>query len=92
MGDFSGTLGDMSLPDRLECVYTLSVLLADLHDFAKAPLSDDLEKVERIDCQRLVACLFEIDLEVERTGTCSGAIPLVRCVLYGGGKRMKKAG
>jgi hypothetical protein len=82
MCDFPRTLGNMSFPDRLERVYPLSVLLADLHDFPKAALADNLEEIERFDRQRFIPSLLKVDLEVERTRAGGGGVPLVRCMLY----------
>jgi len=67
MSYFPGTLGDVGLPDRLERIYPLCVLLADLHDFTEAAFPDNCEKFEGFDRQRFVAGLFEVDFKMERT-------------------------
>ena len=65
--DLAWPLSDMRFADGFECVYTLGILLLDLHDLAEASFSDDLEQIELIDGERLVATGLEDDLEVEGT-------------------------
>jgi hypothetical protein len=79
--NFTGTLCDVGFTDCFESVYSLRVLLPDLHDLTKATLSYYFEQVEGFNCQRFVADGFEVNLEMEGPGSGSGVIPLIRCML-----------
>ena len=81
--DLARARGDVRLADRLERVHALGVLLADLHDLAEGALADDLEQVEGLDRERLVARGLEGDREVEGAGVGRGGVPLVGDVLRG---------
>lgn len=61
MRNFSRTLGDVCFPDSLECIDSLSIFFAHLHDFTKATFADNFEKVESFDCQGLISGWFEVD-------------------------------
>jgi len=49
MGDLTRSTGYVSFADRLECIDTLGILLANLHDLSKGTLPDHFEQVERVD-------------------------------------------
>lgn len=82
MCDLSRALGDMSLPDSLERIYSLCVFLPDLHNFSKAAFSYDLQQIKGLNCERFVSNWFEVYFEMERPKASCGAVPLVRGVLY----------
>ena len=77
MGDFAWSRRDVGLADGFERVYTLCVLLPDLHHLPERTLSDDLEQVERLDRQRLGARRLEVDLEMEGARAGGRGVPLV---------------
>ena len=79
--DFARARRDVRLADRLEGVYPVRVLLPDLHHLPERALPDDLEEVELLDREPLVARRLEVDLEVERARACGRGVPLIRCVL-----------
>ena len=81
MRDFTGALCYVCFTYCFESIYSLCVLLPDLHDFTKAALSYYFEQVEGFNCQRLVTDGLEVNLEMERPGSSSGVVPLVRCML-----------
>lgn len=81
MRDFSWALGDVCLPDRLESVYSLGVLLPDLHNLSKATFADDLEQIEGFDSEWFIANGLEVYFKVEGPGSGCGAVPLVRGML-----------
>jgi hypothetical protein len=82
MSDLPGALRDVRLANSLECVYPLRVLLANLHHFTETALSNYFEEIKGFDCEWFIADGLEIYLEVERTRTGSGAVPLVGGVLH----------
>jgi hypothetical protein len=77
MGNFPWPASDMRLPNSLEGVDPLCVLLPNLHHFPKAPLTDHFEQIECFDREQLVAELLKVDFEVERAGTVGRCVPLV---------------
>ena len=77
MRDLARARRDVRLADRLERVYALRVLLADLHHLAERALADHLEQVELLDREPLVPQRLEVDLEVERARTRSRVVPLI---------------
>ena len=77
MCDFTGPRCNVGFPDSLERVDPLGIFLPDLHDFTEATLSDDLEQVELFDGKGLVPRRLEVELEVERAGTCGSVVPLI---------------
>jgi hypothetical protein len=81
MCDFSRSLSDMRFPYSFESIDTLCVLFPDLHDLSETALADDLEQIERIDGQRVVATGLEVDFEMEGARSSCSCVPLVRGVL-----------
>jgi len=63
--DLPWALCDMGFPYCLQRIYSLSVLLPDLHHLSKAALANDLEQVERFDRQGFAADRTEGNLQVE---------------------------
>ena len=81
VSNLSGPRGDVGFSDRLESVYPLSVFLPDLHHLSKRTLADHFEKIKGIDREGDIPGWLEVNLEMERTRTGSGGIPLVGSVL-----------
>ena len=81
VGDFAWARRDVRLADRLERVYPLRVLLADLHDLAERAFANHLEQLELLDREGLVARRLEVDFEVERARARSRVVPLICGVL-----------
>jgi hypothetical protein len=65
VGDLSWPLGNVSFPDRLEGVYSLSILLSHLHDLSETSFPDDFEEFKMIYGQGFVSDWLEVDLEME---------------------------
>ena len=65
MCDFAGPTSDMRLPNSLEGVHPLRVLLPDLHHLPEAAFANHFEQVKCFDCERFIAKLLEIDFEVK---------------------------
>jgi len=83
--DFTRTLSDVRFANCFEGIYPLCVLLPDLHDFAKTTFSYYFEQVESFNCQRFIADRFEVNFEMEGSGSSNGIVPLIRCVLLPNG-------
>lgn len=81
MSDLTGSTRYVGFADRLECIDTLCVLLANLHDFSKGTFPDHFEQVERVDCERFVPSRLIGDGKVERSGARCRGVPLVRDML-----------
>jgi hypothetical protein len=78
VGDLFRALGDMGLPNGLQGINPLRVLLLDLQD----ALGDNFEEIERLDCEWfLLAYGPEVNLEVEGARAVRSGVPLVRAVL-----------
>lgn len=58
---------DVSLANGLQGIDSKSITLANLHDFAKGTLADDLEQFKRVDSKRLTLCRLERHLNVDST-------------------------
>lgn len=67
MGDLAWPLGNMCLPNRLESVDSLGILLPHLHDLSKAAFSNNLEQLELVDDKGLISARLEVDFEMEGT-------------------------
>lgn len=81
MRNFSWPLGDMCFADCFEGINTLRILLPDLHDFTETTLAYNLQQIEYLNCQRIIATWFEVDFKMERTCTGCSCVPLVGGVL-----------
>jgi hypothetical protein len=83
MRDFARSRGNVRLADRLESVDTVSVLLPNLHDLAEGALSDDLEKLERVDRQGIGSTgRLKLDVEVKGTRANDGLMPIFSMALW----------
>lgn len=67
MRNLAWALGDVGLPDSLERIYSLRILLPHLHHFPKTTLPNDFEQIEGLDRQRFASDGAEIYFEVEGT-------------------------
>ena len=65
VGDLTRSARYVGFADRLECVDTLRVLLADLHDFPKGTFPNHLEEIERVDRESFMPSRLISDGEME---------------------------
>ena len=67
MSDLTGPTRYVGFADRLECIDTLGVLLADLHDLSEGTFPNHFEQVESVDCERFVPSGLIGDGKMERS-------------------------
>lgn len=65
MRDFSRSRSDIGFSNGLESVYTLCILLSNLHNLSETSLSNNFEQIELVNSERLMAGGFKVHFEVE---------------------------